>query len=206
MSYVRMEEKKKTGEGQRVSIDHIINIATKIWKIVSNNAPETNIDTKYAVAYPQGVTAATQLTHWAAPKSYVYGFYAENLLGMRIVDVEYKVIYTYGGAYKGAGKYLTAVTVTPTKVNVGWGYNFSMNASVPDSAITNVGDSKKPVAAMQLKLFWKIATVLKESDSASVYYIQGDGYFQEIANPFGKVLKAEEINSAKPLFGEKIFE
>jgi hypothetical protein len=213
MSYVMMNECPSDKDGMPVATDNIINIASKIWGIISNNAPTVNIDTKYAVAYPIGITAAAQMSQWSKPKSYVYGFYANNLYGMRMIDVEYKVTYTYGGAYKGGGKYLTAVTVIPTKVDVGWGYKFSMNAAVPDSTVTNVGTHTSPVAAMQLKLSWKISTVLKESDGASMYYVQGDGYFAETASPFqmaypfAKTLKIEAVNSARPLLeGKKIFE
>jgi hypothetical protein len=117
-----------------------------------------------------------------------------------MIDCEYKVTFTYNGAYQGKGKFLTAVSVVPTKVTVGWGYNFYMSASVPDSTITNVGTDKNPIAAMQLKLAWKTATVIKEVDGTSVYYVQGDGYFEEIANPWKAQGKAmEEVNSAAPL-------
>ncbi|MCX5785495.1 MAG: hypothetical protein NTX59_07385 [Elusimicrobia bacterium] len=207
MSYVNMNEISSENKDILVTIDSIINIASKIWKIIADNAPVVNIDTKYAVAYPEGITSATQLAQWSKPKSYVYGFYAQNLYGSKMIDVEYKATYTYGGNYKGVGKFLTAVTVVPTKVNVGWGYRFSMNASVPDSTITNVGTDKNPIAAMQLKLLWKMSTVLKESDGTSVYYVQGDGYFDEIASPFSRAVKIEDLNSASPLLeGKKIFE
>ena len=194
-------------DGAPVVMDNIINTASKIWKIIVNNAPMVNIDAKYAAAYPQGITSAAQLAQWSRPRSYVYGFYAENFYGIKMIDVGYKVTYTCGGAYKGKGKFLTAVTVVPARADVGWGYRFSMTASVPDSTITNVGTDTNPVAAMQLKLLWKIATVLKESDDASVYYVQGDGYFEEIASPFRKMPKIEDLNSARPLLeGKKIFE
>ena len=207
MSYVKMNEVSADKDGILVTIDSIVNLASKIWKIICDNAPVVNIDTQYAVAYPQGITSAAQLAQWSRPKSYVYGFYAQNLYGAKMIDVEYKAIYTYGGSYKGVGKFLTAVTVVPTKVSVGWGYRFSMNASVPDSTITNVGTDTNPIAAMQLKLLWKMSTVLKESDGASIYYVQGDGYFKEIASPFAKAAKIEDLNSARPLLeGKKIFE
>ena len=207
MSYVRMDETSNDKDGALVTIDDIINIASKIWKIIVDNAPEVNIDTKYAVAYPQGITSAAQLAQWSRPKSYIYGFSAKNLYGSTTIDVGYKATYTYGGAYKGKGKFLTAVTVVPTRVNVSWGYRFSMSAFVPDSTVTNVGTNTDPTAAMQLKLLWKIATVLKEADGTSVYYMQGDGYFEEIASPFPRTLKVEDLNSARHLVeGKKIFE
>ena len=186
--------------GSLVIIDQIINTATKIWDIIKQNAPVVNIDTKYATAMPQGITAWNQLTEWQKPKSYIYGFYAENLYGTKTIDVKYKVVFTAGGKYKGKGQYLTGVTVIPMTTDVLWGYRFSLAAQVPDSTIANVGTAKDPIASLQLKMAWKMATVIKESNGVSVYYIQGDGYFEEIASPFAtKAVKIEDIKSAAPL-------
>ncbi len=199
MSYVRMQEAPRDLNGILVSIDQIVNIASKVWNIIQANAPVVNIDTKYATAYPQGITAAAQLSQWSRPKSYVYGFYAKNLYGSVMIDSEYKVSFTYNGSYKGKGKYLTAVAVIPTSTTVGWGYKFYMSAAVPDSTIANVGTSADPVAAMQMKLSWKMATVLKEQDGTSIYYVEGNGYYQELANPWKKDPQVENVKAAAPL-------
>ena len=200
MSYVKLQEQPpKDLAGIVVTIDNIVNIASKIWNIIQANAPVANIETKYATAYPQGITSASQLAQWSRPKSYVYGFYAENVYGSVMVDCKYKATYTYNGSYKGKGKYLTAVTIIPTTISVGWGYRFYMSASVPDSTIANVGTDQDPIAAMQLKLSWKMATVLKEVDGTSVYYVQGDGFYEEIASPWKVERKLEEMKAASPL-------
>jgi len=201
MSYVTLKEMPpKDLAGILVTLDTIVNIATKAWDIVKDNKPVVNLDTKYATAYPQGVTTASQLSQWSKPKTYVYGFYAENLYGGVMIDSKHKVIFTYNGSYKGKGKYLTAVTVVPTVANVSWGYRFYMSASVPDSTIANVGTDADPVAAMQLKLTWRMSSSLKVVEGTSVYYIQGDGYFDEIASPWRKDWKkAEDIKAAAPL-------
>ncbi len=191
---------KTDAGGPLVIIDQIINIASRIWDIIQQNSPVTNLDAKYAAAVPQGITSWSQLAEWKRPKSYVYGFYAENLYGVTAINVTYKVMFTFGGKYKGKGQYLTGVTVVPTTADVAWGYRFSLSAQVPDSTIANVGTNTDPVASMQLKSAWEISTVLKDSNGASVYYIQGDGYFEEIASPFSnKEVKLENLKSAAPL-------
>ncbi|MDA8132897.1 MAG: hypothetical protein M0011_15450 [Elusimicrobia bacterium] len=201
MSYVRLqEEPPKDLNSVLVSVEKIVNIASKLWEIVKDGKPVANIDTKYATAYPDGVTSATQLAQWTKPKTYVYGFYAANLYGSTMIDCKYKVSYTYSGSYKGVGKFLTGVAVIPTSITVGWGYRFDMSAQVPDSTIANVGTDKSPVAAMQLKLTWKMSTVLKEVTGTSVYYVQGDGYYEEIASPWKKDQKEpENVKAAAPL-------
>jgi hypothetical protein len=204
LNYVKLQEHPPKDIGQvLVSIEKIVNIASKIWQIIKDNAPVVNIDTKYATAYPEGVTAATQLAGWSRPKSYVYGFYAENIYGVTTIDVKYKVTYTYNGAYKGMGRYLTAVTVVPEKAQVSWGYRFHMSASVPDSSIANVGTDADPVAAMQLKLNWTMASALKQVDGASVYYVEGNGYYQEIASPWKKDVK--DVGAAAGLLTNEAF-
>lgn len=198
---VEMQE-PATGKMDAVldTIDHVINTASKIWSIVQQNAPVVNISGKYATAYPQGITAAAQLSGWSMPKTYEYEFSANNLYGMNMIDCKYRVTFSYNGSYKGKGKFLTAVAVIPESVDVGWGYHFDMNADVPDSTIVNVGTDTDPVAAMQMKLSWKMSTVLKEVDGASVYYVQGNGLFNEIASPWQKgVTRLEDVKAAQPL-------
>ncbi|HNW44619.1 MAG TPA: hypothetical protein PKI19_08950 [Elusimicrobiales bacterium] len=206
MGYVKLQEQPRDLNGVLVSIESIVNIAQKVWKIVEANKPVVNIQTKYATAYPEGITAAAQLSSWSKPKTYSYGFYAENLFGMVMIDAKYKVSYSYNGNYKGKGKYLTGVAVIPTVADVGWSYTFTMAASVPDSTVTNVGTDADPVAALQMKLSWKMSTILKEVDGSSVYYVQGDGIFEEIASPFTKG-KPEELRpvAAVLLNPDKVF-
>ncbi len=200
--YVQLQEQPpKDVANILVSVDQIVNIASKVWEIVKDNKPVVAISTKYAAAYPYGVTAANQLASWSRPKSYEYGFYAENLYGAVMIDCKYKFSFSYNGAYKGIGKFLTGVAVIPSNVTAGWGYKFYMNAEVPDSTIVNVGTDANPVAAMQMKLSWKMSTVLKEVTGTSVYYVDGSGYFEEIASPWKNrpAKKLADFEASAPL-------
>jgi hypothetical protein len=110
---------------------------------------------------------------------------------MTVIDVKYQVEMTYGGSYKGKGRYLTGVTVAPLKVDVAWGYKFSMDATVP--SVTNVGTSDDPVAALLADLHWQISTTLKDSQGTAVYYMQGTGAFREIGGPFSAASKDAKL-------------
>ncbi|MEI7529161.1 MAG: hypothetical protein WCK76_09465 [Elusimicrobiota bacterium] len=163
-----------------VILDQLINIGAKVWDIIKLNAPVADISTNYAAVVPRGITEWNQLAEWKKPKSYLYGFSARNMYGTTIIDVKYKVIFAYGGAYHGKGRYLTGVTMLPSVTNIAWGYRFHLAAQVPDSTIMNVGTDADPVAALQLKTDWKISTTIKDNSGASAYYMQGDGYFEEL--------------------------
>jgi hypothetical protein len=185
-----------------VIIAEIVNIALKVWDIVQSNAPIVDINSRYASAMPRGINSWTQLTGWGRPIGYVYGFTATNLYGMKWVDVEYKVLYTSGGQYEGKGKYLTGVTIIPTKVDVQWGTHVTLTAQVPDSTIVNIGTTDDPVAALQLVMASKIATVMSNLNSTDVYYIDGYGNMQEITRK-GSSPAVKDIESAAPLLGDQ---
>ncbi|MBI5243512.1 MAG: hypothetical protein HY922_07480 [Elusimicrobia bacterium] len=180
-----------------VIIDQIINIGQKIWSIIEANRPVVNVTTTYAAAVPQGISHWDQLAGWKEPKGKVYGFYAKNLYGIEVISVKYQVSMTYGGNYKGKGKYLTGVTVVPLMVDVAWGYKFNMDASVP--SVSNVGTSEDPVAALIANLHWQISTTMKDSQGTSVYYMQGTGAFKEIGGPFKQAFKEDAKKATEKL-------
>ncbi|MDA8132494.1 MAG: hypothetical protein M0011_13405 [Elusimicrobia bacterium] len=180
------------------SIVTIINIANKIWGIIKDNAPVAEVETKYAAAVPEGASSPNQLCEWKGPETYEYRLSAKNMYGAESVSVKYKVVFSYGGKFDGKGRYLTGVTIVPGAMNVSWGYKLSMSAFVPDTTIVNLGTYEDPLAAMQLKLTTKIATVLKEWDGNSVYLIKGNGEMKEIVSPFPQP-RVERLSSAGAL-------
>jgi len=187
------------------SIVTIINIANKIWGIIKDNAPVAEVETKYAAAVPEGATSPNQLYEWQGPATYEYKIRAKNAYGAETVSVTYKVVFNYGGKFDGKGQYLTGVTIVPGAMNVAWGYKLSMNAFVPDTTITNLGTYEAPLAAMQLKLSTKIASVLKEWDGNSVYHIKGNGEMKEIVSPFKAQLEAGDTAVTSQLLSPALF-
>ena len=181
-----------------VILDSIINIGQKIWKIVVDNKPVVDVRTQYATALPKGATGWDSMAGWQPPKGVVYGLTAKNMYGLTVINIRYQVLRTYGGSYNGKGKYLTAVTVEPLLVEVAWGYKFTMEASVPDTSIVNVGTTEKPVAAMLAQLAWRVQSTIKDSQGKGIYFIQGDGLFKEIGGPFSsKSLEKARAGAAR---------
>ncbi len=174
-------------------LDQIINTGLKLWKIIVDNKPVVDINTQYATALPKGLKGWTDMAGWLPPAGMVYEMSAKNLYGMKVIDLRYQVLRTYGGSYDGTGRYLTAVTIQPLLVNVAWGYHFSMESSVPDTSIVNVGTSADPVAGLTAQLGWRISTTLKDSSGQSLYFLQGDGAFREVGAPFS----AESLKNAR---------
>jgi len=171
------------------ALDKIVNLMQKIFEIIEKNQPVVNISVNYANAVPYGTTHWTQLQGWSKPATKKYSFSMKNAYGMQVVKVTYQVHYTYNGNFQGKGKFLTGVTVEPLNVETAWGYKVSLTAEVPDSTIANVGTHDNPIASMQVQLKWTVHTMIKDITSKAIYYVQGDGYIQEIGTPFKNALE-----------------
>ena len=187
-------------------LDQIINTGQKIWKIIADNHPVVDVHKQYATALPKGMTGWADMEGWKPPKGTIYELSAKNLYGVQVLHVRYQVLRTYGGSYQGKGKYLTAVTVEPLLVEVAWGYHFSMDSSVPDTSVVNVGTSANPVAGMTATLNWHVSTSLKDSQGQGLYFLQGDGAFKEVGGPFSTESLVKAKGVAKKLDGKLKFD
>jgi hypothetical protein len=156
-----------------VVIDKIINIGSKLWNIVLANAPVTTLNMPTASALPQGTQCWVELENWQLPKSQMFHVTYKNLLGMQVVNFSYRLVYTAGGSYNGAGQYLANVTVFPAKVDVAWGFKFDADVSVGD--IMNLGSKTDPEAGLQVDVQWKVNTPFNSHTSTNNYFIRGSG-------------------------------
>ena len=175
---------KAASPDELVVAERIVNLGLKIWKVIEDNKPVVDVAQRYASALPEGISGWNALSGWKTPAGPIYGLVAKNAYGMKLVDIRYQVVRSYGGSWKGKGRYLTAVSIIPLRVEVGWGVKVDVSASVPDSGVVNAGTDQQPVAGMTAKLEWRIRTPLKDSQGVGLYYVQGDGLSRELGGPF----------------------
>ncbi|MBF0207712.1 MAG: hypothetical protein HQK53_12560 [Oligoflexia bacterium] len=161
-----------------VIISNIINIGKQLWTIVEAGRPVVNVQNEYATAVAQGINNWMQLDLWKTSFSKVYQVTAKNLYRMEVVKFSYKIIWTYGGSYKGVGQYLTNVSILPIEVNALWGYTFASQVRIPN--VVNVGTNSDPIAGMQLDLHWDVRTPIKVASGENSYFIRGDGPLREL--------------------------
>lgn len=166
------------------NIGNVVNLVEKIFSVIEKNQPVVDIKVNYANAVPYGITHWTQLEGWNRPGTKRYAFTVNNAYGGQMVKVDYLLHWVHGGSYQGKGKFLTGVTVEPISVWTAWGCKVSLTAEVPDPTVVNVGTHEDPVAAMQAQLRWTIHTSARDIQERAIYYLQGDGYMQELGTPF----------------------
>ncbi|OFZ54907.1 MAG: hypothetical protein A2428_11695 [Bdellovibrionales bacterium RIFOXYC1_FULL_54_43] len=160
------------GLGTAIQWDTVINTAKQLWTIIEANRPVVNISTDHANAIPTGISTQA-LSSWQAPMSKTYTVVYENGFGAKVVEFSFRVIFLYGGSYKGKGRYIMNATIVPANVSVAWGFTFNANANVVSTS--NAGSVRNPLAAMQLQLHWSVVTPIKHMESTDDFYIRGDG-------------------------------
>ncbi len=161
-----------------IAIDAIINIGQKIWTIVKDGQPVVSAQTQAASAMPDAIKSWTQLAGWQPSQSKTFKITYQNGFGMNVVDFSYRVIFTYGGSFKGQGRFLAGVTIIPAFVSVAWGYTFESSVAIP--TIVNIGTQQNPISGMQMNVNWKVSTVLFNEQQTSSYFVDGLGRLKEL--------------------------
>lgn len=164
-----------------VDISQIITLGDKIWAIIKANQPVVTSNFKAAHALPIGVTCVRSLDNWKAPKSILYNMVYKNYFGMTVIDFSFRAMFNYGGQWKGAGQYLSNVTVVPDTIRVAWGYTFDANA-VPQAAV-NTGTNENPVAGLQVDVNWTIKNAMSYLNKTKSVFVSGDGSFKDLQQP-----------------------
>jgi hypothetical protein len=93
----------------------------------------------------------------------------KNGAGKVVIVFSYKVLFSYGGSYNGAGQYLTNVIIVPGSVTTTYGWDF--NATMKLSGIMNHGTKANPVAGALVTLKYSMgswATAIEKNDTIHV--------------------------------------
>lgn len=170
-------QEQSTLDGVVKIVDKLIAVGQKIYKIVASGKPELTMASNPVSVVPMDdkgkVVAPFLLENWEVPKSKKFRVTIENYMGIDVVDFEFMVIFSYGGSFAGAGKYITSAQVKPTYVDVTWGFTFDVNCSL--QSIMNSGTKENPVAGALLMIDYRVVSVLQERVVNKTFYIDGLG-------------------------------
>jgi hypothetical protein len=157
---------------ESVVIDQVINLGKKAWAIIAANKPVVNVKYNFANALPQGLTTSASLAGFSDLQTESVRLWGTNGFGMTVYDVTLTAVHQYGGSYNGKGKYLETVTILPSNVEVLWGY--TVNYNVDNVTTLNGGTAEDPIAMIALQAKFKVQTVVKSSETNTVYQFRGD--------------------------------
>lgn len=152
----------------------IISIGRQLWDIVVANNATNNYQDMAMSALPEGAKSPRDLSRWNRPHYVNQEVLYRNGLGMDVVKMKYKVLYTPGGRYQGKGRYLANVSIHPGETYVRWGFHFGAQVQIADPV--NVGTDEDPIAGAQVSLNWTVKpSVGSVQQGREIYFVQGDG-------------------------------
>lgn len=161
--------------GQVISVARdIVALGEAIYELVKKGKP-SNV-TEYA---PISVVPKDPMTKeivdifdlegFSFPVEKAYVAKIKNGVGKEVVKFTYKVMYSYGGSYNGAGKYLSGVIIVPQSVVTQFGWEF--NASMKLSGMMNHGTKADPVAGIMLTIKYQMngwSTAYERNDTIHI--------------------------------------
>lgn len=160
-----------------LSLDQIINIGKQAWEFIQSNKAVVTSSTQYASALPRGSSCWSDLSNWQRPRSEAYKATYINGFGMEIVNLEFNLVYAYGGQANNKGRYISNATIQYRKLDVFWG--FKVNASVEVPQVLNVGSKDEPVAGLQMSIRWTV-NGLNHLERTASFFMYGDGRPTEV--------------------------
>ena len=152
----------------------IAQLLLSVWKIIEENKPVVNVQSQNATALPNiAKDNWAALTGWRPERTITYHTSAQNGYGMTVVDLEYQVKLLFGGSYQGQGHYIASAQVLPVKVDVMWGFNLDMTATVP--SVVNIGSESDPMASISMNVTYTLKSLFRNETSTESYLLQGNG-------------------------------
>ena len=153
----------------------VVSVGAEIWKLVEDGKAVFDAPQSTSAAVPKGITSWTQLQGWKPPISKLYQSDVLEHSGKVLEPIYFRLVYEYGGNYKGVGKYLAAVTLMPAVQKVPYLHEIYAKSGV--TAVGNVGTKKKPVAHMTLELDYgeTLKIFSNPTEQNIIFDIDGDG-------------------------------
>lgn len=96
-----------------------------------------------------------------------------NGAGKVVVLFNYKVMYSYGGSYNGAGRYLTNVLIVPSSIRTSFGWEF--NATMKLSGMMNHGSRANPIAGIMITMKYQMNGWRTAYERNDTIHITGNG-------------------------------
>jgi hypothetical protein len=164
------------------TIDGIIAVGQRIWKIVDAGRPV--ITTKIApmvsvLPHLEGENPTlNQMANWSAPKVRSYRVSFKNGFNSEVVGFTYTIYFQFNGSLKGTGKYITNLKVQASEIYTAWGFNFDATSELV--GIANVGSLEAPVASATMQISYAVKGLVNESRASQGFYVDGAGNIQVI--------------------------
>ena len=164
-------------EELKAYIDFIEVVGQKIWAIVEEGKPVSEIKTKSVDVYPQNL-GWQDMANWrhstTAAITVVNTKHA--VFGHQAVKLDITPSCFYGGNYQGRGMFLKDCKLRPSYAYVDWLHNLEVDVIATEPH--NIGTIESPIAEVSLTADIKWWTVVQSWSRRAKFIFSGDGGLQ----------------------------
>lgn len=165
-----------------MTIDKILALGQKIWKIVEAGRPVQSSSFAKPVSIIPNLSDVnstfSSMSNWKMPLVKSFKVSYRNGFGSEVISFIYTVVFQYGGKYEGKGAYITGLFVSASNISVSWGFKFDATSEI--MSIANQGSVDSPVASAVVKIAYKVSSPLKAINESDIFYVNGDGFLQRM--------------------------
>lgn len=164
------------------SIDGMIAVGQKIWKIVEAGRPV--VTTKFSpgvsvLPQTQGENPTlNQMSNWSAPVFRTYRVSFKNNASDEVVGFNYTIYFQANGSYRGQGKYIANLKVDASEIYAAWLFNVDATSELV--GVANIGTDTAPVASAIMQLSYAVKGPFNEIRKVKKFYVDGVGNIQTI--------------------------
>lgn len=114
-----------------------------------------------------------ELEGFSMPVEKTYRSRVKNMLGKEVAVFDYKLMYSYGGSYNGAGKYLTGILIIPGAIHAKRGW--TIDSTMKLTGLMNHGTRENPVVGAFITVKYAIHSLGNAFERNDTFHITGNG-------------------------------
>lgn len=156
----------------------IVALGEEIYTLVQKGKPTNTTEYAPISVLPKAAVAGAEvmwdeMENFSMPTEKKYVTSIKNAVGKEVVRFEYMIIFSYGGSYNGAGKYIAGAEIVPVSVKTSFGWDF--NATMKLGGIMNNGSKTDPVAGANITIKYQMNSWSSAFERSDLIYINGNG-------------------------------
>ena len=159
------------GGGGGVDLNTVVNIASKAWDVMKDNAPQSTNTGPVANALPKGASAMDLIWPGGDPATMVLHWHTGNLFG-NTNDFDITLRWAFNGSFNGKGQYINSARVFASG-SPAWGNKVSITTAFDDPE--NVGTADAPVANMGVLITITFTNITQSNTTNFSGFIRGNG-------------------------------
>lgn len=156
----------------------VVALGEELYNLVQKGKPSNTTEYAPISVLPKAAVNGVEvqwdeLENFSMPIEKKYTTVIKDGNGKEAVRFEYMIIFSYGGSYNGAGKYLAGIEIIPISVKTTYGWDF--NATMKLGGIMNNGTKADPVAGANITIKYQMKSWRTTFERNDLIYITGHG-------------------------------